>query len=536
MLRFSIPMDSAKPTVFLYDTTLRDGTQGEGISFTVSSKVRLAEKLDSFGIDYIEGGWPGSNPRDMAFFEQVKKVHFKHAKVAAFGSTRRANMAVEEDPQVKLLLEAETPVVTFFGKTWLMHVTEVLRTTAEENLRMIEDTTRYLVDNGREVVYDAEHFFDGYKDNPEFALATLEAARRGGASFLTLCDTNGGTLVGEVQQIVSQVVGHFPGTPIGMHCHNDAGLGVAVSLAGVEAGATMVQGTMNGYGERIGNANLTTIIPNLSLKMGYPMACAGKVTSLRDLSLFTAELANQRHDSKQPYVGASAFVHKGGVHADAVNKVKHSYEHIAPEAVGNRTRVIVSDMSGRASIMMKAHEMGLDVESKSPAMKGFLDELKQLEFRGYEYEAADASFKLLIRRYIDQKEDPFQVLNFKVIDEYGEWKDDVTAEATVKVKIGDNIYHVVDESTGPVGALDGALRKALAPEFPQVNDVRLTDFKVRILDGQNGVKAIIRVQIETTDGKNIWGTVGASDDIIEASLEALRDAYMYKIALDHGEA
>ncbi|MBK1856717.1 citramalate synthase [Cerasicoccus arenae] len=528
-------MESAKPNVFLYDTTLRDGTQGEGISFTVSSKVRLAEKLDSFGIDYIEGGWPGSNPRDMAFFDQIRKVTLKRAKVAAFGSTRRASNAVEVDPQVKLLLEAETPVVTIFGKTWLMHVTEVLRTTAEENIKMIEDTVRYLKDNGREVVYDAEHFFDGYKDNPKFALATLEAAQRGGAEFLTLCDTNGGTLVGEVQNIVGAVQKHFPKTKIGMHCHNDAGLGVAVTLAGVEAGAVMVQGTMNGYGERIGNANLTTVIPNLSLKMGYPMACAEHISRLRDLSLFTAELANQRHDSKQPYVGASAFVHKGGVHADAVNKVKHSYEHIAPEAVGNRTRVVVSDMSGRASIMMKAQEMGLDVESKSPAMTHFLDELKQLEFRGYEYEAADASFKLLIRRYVNQKADPFKVLNYKVIDEYGEWTDDVTAEATVKVKIGENIYHVVDESTGPVGALDGALRKALSHEFPQVNDVRLTDFKVRILDGQKGVKAIIRVQVESTDGVNIWGTVGASDDIIEASLEALRDAFLYKIALDHGE-
>lgn len=536
MLRFSIAMDSTKPTVFLYDTTLRDGTQGEGISFTVSSKVRLAEKLDSFGIDYIEGGWPGSNPRDMAFFEQVRKVNFKHAKVAAFGSTRRAKVAVEEDPQVKLLLEAETPVVTIFGKTWLLHVTEVLRTTAEKNIQMIEDTVRYLKDNGREVVYDAEHFFDGYKDNPEFALATLEAAQRGGAEFIALCDTNGGTLVGEVHDIVGKVVKHLPNTKIGMHCHNDAGLGVAVSLAGVEAGALMVQGTMNGYGERIGNANLTTIIPNLGLKMGYPMACSGNMDSLRDLSLFTAELANQRHDNKQPYVGASAFVHKGGVHADAVNKVKHSYEHIEPELVGNRTRVVVSDMSGRASILMKAHEMGLDVESKSPVMKGFLDELKQLEFKGYEYEAADASFKLLIRRFLDEKGDPFEILNYKVIDEYGQWKDDVTAEATVKVKIGEKVYHVVDEATGPVGAMDGALRKALEAEFPQVHDIKLTDFKVRILDGSNGVKAIIRVQIESTDGEHIWGTVGASDDIIEASLEALRDAFLYKIALDNGDA
>lgn len=530
------PMTAEHSPVFLYDTTLRDGTQGEGISFTVSSKARLAEKLDQFGVDYIEGGWPGSNPRDMAFFEQARKLHLKHAKIAAFGSTRRAKLAVEDDPQVKLLLEAETPVVTIFGKTWLLHVTEVLRTTAEQNVQMIEDTVRYLKDHGREVVYDAEHFFDGYKDNPEFALATLDAARRGGADFLTLCDTNGGTLVGEVHTIVSAVRERFPESRVGMHCHNDAGLGVAVSLAGVEAGAVMVQGTMNGYGERIGNANLTTIIPNLALKMGRRMACSEHLAKLRDLSLFTAELANQRHDSKQPYVGASAFVHKGGVHADAVNKVKHSYEHVEPEAVGNRTRVVVSDMSGRASIMMKAHEMGLDVDSQSPGMRDFLEELKQLEFRGYEYEAADASFKLLIRRFVDQKAEPFEVFNYKVIDEYGEWKDDITAEATVKVRVGEHVYHEVGEATGPVGALDAALRKALVTDFPGVGDLRLTDFKVRILDGQKGVKAITRVQVESTDGEHIWGTVGASDDIIEASLEALRDAFAYKIALDRGEA
>ncbi len=521
-----------KPTIEIYDTTLRDGTQGEGVSFSVSAKLRLAEKFDHFGIDYIEGGWPGSNPRDMAFFEQVKHLKLRHAKVAAFGSTRRAKTPVAEDAQVKMLLDAETPVVTFFGKTWLLHVKEVLRTSAEENLAMIEDTARHLTDNGREVIYDAEHFFDGYKDNAEYALKTLEAARKGGASCLSLCDTNGGTMVSEIADIVSLVVKKFPDIRVGMHCHNDCGLGVAVSLAGVQVGATMVQGTMNGVGERIGNADLTSIMPNLALKLGYPLASSGQMENLRDLSLFVDEMANLRPNIKAPFVGSSAFVHKGGVHADAVKKVKHSYEHIEPEAVGNRTRVLVSDMSGRSSILLKAHEMGMTVDSKAPEMKSFLQELKMLEFRGYEYEAADASFRLLLRRFLEKKPDPFEVITYKVLDEYGDWKDDITAEATVKIQIGGEIQHTVAEGTGPVGALDAALRRALEPKFPQVKDVRLSDFKVRILDGAKGAQSVIRVQVESTDGENIWGTVGASDDVIEASWEALKDAFAYKLTLD----
>ncbi len=523
---------SKKNKVFVYDTTLRDGTQGEGVSFSVTSKLRLAEALDQFGIDYIEGGWPGSNPRDMAFFEKARELTFKHAKLAAFGSTRRAKTPVAEDGQIQLLLDADTPVVTIFGKTWLLHVTEVIRTTASENLRMIEDSVRHLVGHGREVIYDAEHFFDGYKDNAEYALQTLEAAAKGGAGCLTLCDTNGGTLVGEIQKITSEVVKRFPKLRIGMHCHNDSGVGVAVSLAGVEVGASLVQGTMNGYGERNGNANLITILPNLALKMGYSLNCAPQMKKLRDLSLFVDELANLRPDIRAPFVGASAFVHKGGVHADAVAKVKHSYEHIQPENVGNRTRVVVSDMSGRSSIMMKAQDLGWKVDPKSGEMKNFLKELKELEFRGYEYEAADASFKLLLARFLKKKRKHFEILHFKVLDEYGDWEGDVTAEATVKLKVGDKVYHTVAEGTGPVGALDAALRKALEKDYPQVNSIRLTDFKVRIIDGSRGADAVTRVQIESTDGEAIWGTVGASDDIIEASWEALRDAFEYKLMLD----
>jgi len=520
------------PSIKIYDTTLRDGTQGEGVSFTVAGKLRVAEKLDQFGIDYIEGGWPGSNPRDMAFFEEAKKLQLKHAKIAAFGSTRRASLSAAEDPQLKLLLEAQTPVVTIFGKTWLLHVIEILRTTAEQNLKMIEDSVRFLAEHGREVIYDAEHFFDGYCDNPEYALQTLAAAKRGGATNLSLCDTNGGKLVGEVAQIVSEVVAHFPDTAIGVHCHNDSGLGVAVSLAGVEAGALMVQGTMNGVGERNGNANLTTIIPNLILKMHKSLHCAPNLGQLRDLSLFVDEMANRASDNSAPFVGPAAFAHKGGVHADAAAKVKHSYEHIAPELVGNRTRVLVSDMSGRSSIMMKAKEIGVDLDARSPELKDFLTELKDLEFRGYGYEAADASFKLLLNRFLKGKKDDFELIGYRVMVAHNPSSNRTVSEATVQVKIGDEIHHTVAEASGPVGALDDALRKAIAPAFPEIMEVELIDFKVRILESQHGADAIIRVQIESTDGTEIWGTVGASDNIIEATWEALVDSVEYKILLD----
>lgn len=516
----------------IYDTTLRDGTQGEGVSFTVAAKLRVAEKLDQFGIDYIEGGWPGSNPRDMAFFEEARKLKLKHAKIAAFGSTRRASLAAAEDPQLQLLLEANTPVVTIFGKTWLLHVTEILRTTPEENLNMIEDSVRFLTENGREVIYDAEHFFDGYCDNPEYALSTLEAAKRGGAVNLTLCDTNGGKLVGEVQSIVAAVCAHFPETAIGVHCHNDSGLGVAVSLAGVEAGAVLVQGTMNGVGERNGNANLTTIVPNLALKMGRSLNCAPQLEKLRDLSLFVDEMANRASDTKAPFVGASAFAHKGGVHADAAAKVKHSYEHIEPELVGNRTRVLVSDMSGRSSVMMKAKEIGFEIDPRSPELKEFLAELKELEFKGYEYEAADASFKLLLNRFLNNKKEDFELIGYRVMISHQSELNRTVSEATVQVKIGDEIHHTVAEGTGPVEALDDALRKAIAPVFPEISEVELIDFKVRILDSRHGTDAIIRVQIESTDGREIWGTVGASGNIIEAAWEALVDSVEYKILLE----
>ncbi len=521
-----------KPNVLLYDTTLRDGTQGEGISFSVSSKLRLAEKLDQFGIDYIEGGWPGSNPRDMAFFEAARDLKLTHARIAAFGSTRRANTAAEDDAQLKLLLDAGTPVVTIFGKTWRLHVTEVLRTTAEENLAMIEDSVAFLKAQGKEVIYDAEHFFDGYKDNADYALQTLVAAQRGGAVCLTLCDTNGGCLVDEVRAMTAAVVERFGAqTPVGMHCHNDSGVGVAVTLAGVQAGATLVQGTLNGYGERVGNANLTTIVPNLALKLGYPMRCTPNVGKLRDLSLFCDELANQRSDIKAPFVGASAFAHKGGVHADAANKVARSYEHMDPAAVGNRTRVLVSDMSGRSSIMMKAREIGVDLDAKSPEVKALLEELKGLEFRGYEYEAADASFKLLLKRALEGRPERFELMGYRVSVEYDPEKGQTVSEATVKVREDGRVHHEVAEASGPVGALDRALRKALANVFPSIAGIQLTDYKVRILDSGQGTQAVTRVHVEFTDGHHRWGTVGASDNIIEASWEALKDSVEYQLLL-----
>ena len=372
-------MKTTSQAVKIYDTTLRDGTQGEGISFSVADKLRIAEKLDLFGVDYIEGGFPGSNPRDIAFFAEAKHLKLKHARLAAFGSTRRAGAKAAEDPQLRTLLDSGMPVLTIVGKTWLLHVTEILRTTPEENLAMIEDSVRYLVSQGREVIYDAEHFFDGYLADPDYALRTLEAAARGGASNLTLCETNGGKLVPEVARITAAAVARFGGDKVGVHCHNDSGLGVAVSLAGLDAGACLVQGTMNGYGERVGNANLTTILPNVLLKMGRTAHCAAQLGQLRELSLFFDELANLRPDPKAPFVGQSAFAHKGGLHANAAQKVARSYEHIDPALVGNRTRVLVSDMAGRSSIVIKARELGHELDEKSPAMKGLIEELKDLE-------------------------------------------------------------------------------------------------------------------------------------------------------------
>lgn len=520
----------------MYDTTLRDGTQGEGVSFSVTDKLRIAEKFDQFGIDYIEGGWPGSNPRDMAFFEEAKRLKLKHAKIAAFGSTRRANLKAEEDPQLKTLIDAGTPVVTIFGKTWLLHVTEVIRVAPEENLAMIEDSVRFLKDNGREVIYDAEHFYDGYADSPDYAMQTLEAAVRGGADNLTLCDTNGGKLVSELQEMTKAVVDRFPNVTVGVHCHNDSGLGVALSLAGVDAGATLVQGTFNGYGERVGNANLTTIIPNIALKMGNPLNCSEHLKSLRELAMFIADLANLDHDGKAPFVGLSAFTHKGGAHADATKKVSYSYEHVDPTSIGNKQRVLVSDMAGRSSLLMKAQELGFDLDRDSPETKAIIEKLKELEFSGYEFESADGSLRLLLDKLTGKHKSHFEFEGYRVIVEKRSKDEAPVAEATIKVKVDGTPRYVVAEDSGPVGALDKALRVALADAFPNLKELVLKDYKVRILDSKEGAEAKTRVLIESSDGNEIWGTVGASDNIIEASWQAIRDAIEYKILLDDAKA
>ncbi|RKX34948.1 MAG: citramalate synthase [Verrucomicrobia bacterium] len=521
-----------KKPVQIYDTTLRDGTQGEGISFSVTDKILITEHLDAFGIDYVEGGWPGSNPRDMAYFEEVRKLDLKHSRIAAFGSTRRAGIPVEDDGQIRLLIEAETPVVTVFGKTWLLHVTEVLRTTPEENLAMIEDSVRYLVEHGREVIYDAEHFYDGYSDNPGYALSTLEAAIRGGASYLVLCDTNGGKLVPEIGEITAAVIRRFPDQEIGVHCHNDSGVGVAVSLAGVQVGATMVQGTMNGYGERIGNANLTAILPNLILKMGYETACDARLPKLRALSLFIDELANLRPDSRAPYVGDSAFAHKGGAHADATKKVRHSYEHIGPESVGNRQRVLVSDMAGRSSVFLKAKELGVVLERDSEATKKLVEEVKKLEHEGFEFEAADGSLHLLLARSEGLCKEHFVFESYRVIVEKRGGGAKPTAEATVRLRVAGKSIYTVAECTGPVGALDKALRLAVEKAFPRINEVLLKDYKVRILESNQGSNSRTRVLIESADKAARWGTVGVSGNIIEASWQAIRDSIDYKLFRD----
>jgi 2-isopropylmalate synthase len=516
--------------VKIYDTTLRDGTQGEGISFSVTDKLLITEKLDLFGVDYIEGGFPGSNPRDITFFNEAKKLRLKHARLAAFGSTRRAGVKASEDAQLATLLAAETPVLTLVGKTWTLHVTEIIRTTLEENLAMIEDSIRHVTGQGREVVYDAEHFFDGFKANPDYALRTLAAAIKGGASNLTLCDTNGGTLVDDFKRIVSRVVGEFGADKVGVHCHNDSGLGVALTLAGVEAGACLVQGTANGYGERTGNANLFTVLPSLFLKMGRTARCAHNLAQLRELSLTFDELANLKPDTKTPYVGASAFAHKGGLHANAAQKVKSSYEHIDPSLVGNRTRVLVSDMAGRSSIAMKAKELGFELDEKAPEMKTLIEQLKDLEFRGYEFEAADASLQLLIARTMGRAQTFFEVDGYRVIVER-DAAGQLVAQATVKLRINCETRHTVADCSGPIGALDKALRLALEPAYPQLRDVTLRDYKVRILDGRNGANARTRVLIESGVEHRVWGTVGVSDNIIDASWGALVDAVNYKLAL-----
>lgn len=516
----------------IYDTTLRDGAQGEGISFSGVGKIRVAKILDELGVDYIEGGYAASNPKDMEFFHAIRKEKLSHARVAAFGSTRRSNVNVAEDGNTRALLDADTPVVTIFGKSWAFHVHEVLRTTEDENRAMIHDTVRFLKTNGREVIYDAEHFFDGYKDSPAHALATLKAAKDAGADRIVLCDTNGGTLYYEVGDITREVIKQF-GPDIGIHTHNDSELGVANSLEAIRTGAMHVQGTINGFGERCGNANLCSIIPNLALKMGYSvLKSPDSLKQLKSVSEFVHEMANVRPNDKAAFVGLSAFAHKAGMHVDGVNKNPHSFEHIAPESVGNIRRVLISELSGTSNVFLKAVEMGLSLDKKSPEVKNILKELETMEKRGYEFEAAEASFKLLIQKVLKAHKSFFAFDGFRVIVEKRSHDEPCISEATVKLKIDDNVIHTAGEGDGPVDALNDAMRKALVAHFPNIKDVHLVDYRVRILDPEEATAAKTRVLIESTDGQDTWGTVGVSTDLIEASWEALVDSVEYKLFLD----
>jgi 2-isopropylmalate synthase len=515
--------------ITLFDTTLRDGSQMASIAFSVKDKVRIARHLDDLGIDYIEGGWPSpTNARDIAFFEEMRTTPLHHARVSAFGSTCRAGVAARDDKQLQQLLATGAPVVTIFGKSWDLHVTDALRIPLDENLRMIEDSVAFLLSQGVEVIYDAEHFFDGWIANPAYALDTLRAAVRGGASWLVLCDTNGGSLVTQIADGVRAAQSVSGSIPIGIHTHNDSELAVANSLAAVEAGARMVQGTVNGYGERCGNANLCAIIPALELKMGYQALPAGKLAQLTPTAHFVAEVANMTPPEFDAYVGNAAFAHKGGVHIDSVMKVKRSYEHVPPESVGNTTRLLVSDQSGGSTVVERAARMGIPLDKKSPQTAEILTKLKEFEHEGYEFEAAEASFELLIRRCLGDFAPNFEVTDFRVIVGGHIMGQLPLSEAIVRVRIGDREAHTVADGDGPVHALDGALRKALEPHFPALAHFRLTDFKVRVVNVRAGTAARVRVLVETTDtdGRS-WSTVGVHENIIVASLEALRDALYY---------
>lgn len=510
-------------SVELYDTTLRDGTQHEGISLSLDDKLKITLKLDELGVHYVEGGWPGSNPKDAAYFASVRELPLKQAEIAAFGSTCRAGVRAEDDPQIQALLDADTSLVTVVGKTWDLHVHDVLRTSLDENLRMIQDSVAYLKACGRRVFYDAEHFFDGYQANPDYALATLRAAEEAGADCIILCDTNGGTMPWVIEERVRQVVETLD-CPIGIHAHNDSDCGVTNTLVAVRAGAVHVQGTINGYGERVGNASLCSIIPNLKLKMGVECVTDGQLRSITKVSRFVSEMANMAHDPRLPYVGATAFAHKGGIHVSAILRNVDSYQHIDPALVGNEKRVLVSEMSGRGNLVYKAREFGLDADRETAEL--VLRQIKDLESRGFHFEGAEASVELLLRRGEAEYQPPFDLVDFMVVVEHRQGRG-LFAEASVKVRIGDKVVHTVAEGNGPVNALDHALRKALLPHYPQLASVHLTDYKVRILDSERATGATTRVMITTSNAHRSWSTVGCSPNIIEASWQALVDSLEY---------
>ncbi len=508
--------------IFTFDTTLRDGTQGESISFSVDDKLVIAQKLDDLGIDYIEGGWPGSNPKDKEFFERAGELKLRHSKLTAFGSTRFAKNRVDEDRNVLALLAANTPVISIFGKSWELHTTRALGITEEENLKLISETVRFLKEHGKEVVYDAEHFFDGYQANSAFALRTLEAAQKAGADVLVLCDTNGGTLTGRLSEIVAEVRKRFDGV-LGIHTHNDSDVAVANTLTAVEQGCTHVQGCMNGYGERCGNANLCSIIANLELKLGHTTIGQEHLSGLTGVARFIAELANLPLYGDRPFVGHSAFAHKGGVHVSAVLKDSATYEHIAPEAVGNRQRVLVSDLSGRGNVLYKLKQHGLADRLNEDARRELLERIKEMEYLGYELEAAEGTFELLVREALHPGMHFFDVEGYEVSTK-STGAVGSRSTATVNVRAQDGVHSATATGQGPVHALDLCLRKCLAALYPRISDVRLTDYKVRVLEPKKGTAARVRVLIEWSDHRKSWSTVGVSDNVIEASWSALVDA------------
>lgn len=517
--------------VLLYDTTLRDGCQAEDISFTLEDKLRITEKLEELGIDYVEGGFPGSNPRDAEYFKAVKRLKLKHVRIAAFGMTRKPSTKASQDTSLKTLLDADTPVVTLVGKTWDLHVRDDLRISKKANLELIADSIAFMKGRVDEVIFDAEHYFDGYRSNPEYALECLKAAEQAGADWIVLCDTNGGRLPNDIRSALSSLKGAIK-TPLGIHCHNDGELAVANTMTAVEMGVRQVQGTINGIGERCGNLNLCSIIANLQLKMGKRCVEPAQLKKLREVSHFLYELANISPNKHQPYVGDSAFAHKGGMHVAGILKNRETYEHIDPELVGNRQRVLVSDLAGRSNILYKAKEYGVDLKGEDHAAHEILRRIKDLESQGYEFEASEASFELLIQEALGRKRKNFRLVGFRVIDEKRKEGEPPISEATIMVEVDGVVEHAAAMGNGPVNALDQALRRALTKFYPGLNEVELLDYKVRVLSSGEGTAASVRVLIESGDKKDRWGTVGVSHNVIEASWQALVDSIDYKLYKD----
>ncbi|MEA1986779.1 MAG: citramalate synthase [Candidatus Marinimicrobia bacterium] len=517
----------------IFDTTLRDGTQAEKISFSSEDKIHIAQRLDKLGVDYIEGGWPGSNPKDMEFFEKIKDVKLENSKIVAFGSTKHARNKIEDDKNIQALIDADTPVVSVFGKSWILHVEKALKISPEKNLDLIRESVSYLKKFNKEVIFDAEHFFDGYKDDPEYAMETLKVAEKSGADLLALCDTNGGTLTSELIMIIDEVKEKI-NIPLGIHAHNDSGLAVANSISAVESGCIQVQGTINGFGERSGNADLCSVIPNLQLKANYDCIPQGNMKTLTSLSRYLNEVANLSHPNNLPFTGKSAFAHKGGIHVSAVIKEPRSYEHIKPEEVGNRRRVLVSDLSGKSNINFKADELNIDIEKHKDKIPEIVERLKNKEYDGFQYEAAEGSLELLIQKVNNEFKEYFNLKGFRILIEKDE-SGATRSEATIRVSVGDTMEHTASEGHGPINALDNALRKALMKFYPEIDVIKLSDYKVRVLNAKDATASKVRVLIDSKSKEHSWGTVGVHANIIEASWQALTESVLFYLMKNKSE-